>query len=164
MNIKNFKVLRKIAYIFMAGVGVFACVTPPDYPKEPHIQFLNYSKNTMRQGEFGFEDTTFVHLSFTDGDGDLGGDSLAVFFRDVRLNYWDSLFQLPKIPSRGASAGVSGTIELQLGTTCCLDIIPPCRPSATKLLDTIVYEIYIKDRAGNKSNYVRATPLYLQCR
>lgn len=161
MNTKNFK---QIFYIFIVSLFIIACVTPPDYPKEPRIQFLNYSKSTMRQGEFGFEDTTFVKLSFTDGDGDLGGDSLAVFFRDVRLNHWDSLFQLPKIPSRGASAGVSGTIELRLGTTCCLDIIPPCRPSSTKLLDTIVYEIFIKDRAGNQSNMVRATPLYLQCR
>ena len=147
-----------------------ACVSPPDYPIEPNITFLSLSKNTMRQGQLGNEDSLFVTFSFTDGDGDLGNsgqagkDSINIFLTDKRTNTpAEERFRLPLVPEQGAGNGISGEITLLLFTTCC-NVLPPCEPSTTKPIDTLVYEIYIKDRAGHSSNKIQTSPIYLQCK
>lgn len=150
---------------------IAACVRPPDYPIEPQIKFTSLSKNTMRQGQLGTEDSLFVTFSFTDGDGDLGtADSnkdtskiLNIFLTDKRDNKPAERFRIPYIPEQGAGNGISGDIRLLLFTTCC-NVLPPCEASTTKPIDTLVYEIYIKDRAGHESNRIQTAPIYLQCK
>jgi hypothetical protein len=160
MNVKN-----KI-FVF-AVMGMAACVRPPDYPIEPQISFSAISKNTMRQGT-GQQDSVWLTIAFTDGDGDLGNkgtdrDSVNVFVIDKRKNQQSETFRIPYVPDQGAGNGISGDIKLLLFTTCC-DVIPPCEPSITKPIDTLVYQISIKDRAGHKSNVVETPNIYLQCR
>jgi hypothetical protein len=159
MNLKN--------KIFVSAIiGMAACVRPPDYPIEPRISFSSMSKNTMRQGTFQ-QDSVWVTISFTDGDGDLGSkDSLNVFLLDKRfpkIMTPAETFRIPYVPDQGAGNGISGDIKLLLFTTCC-NVIPPCEPSITKPIDTLVYQIAIKDRAGHKSNVVETPNIYLQCR
>lgn len=158
--------------LFIVFLTAFtACISPPDYPIEPKITFQNLSKNTMRQGELGTEDSLFVTFSFTDGDGDLGTPDvdkdtsriLNVFLTDKRTNTPAERFRLPYIPEQGAGNGISGDIRLLLFTTCC-NVLPPCEASTTKPIDTLVYEIYIKDRAGHESNRIQTAPIYLQCK
>jgi hypothetical protein len=152
-------------------IAFAACISPPDYPVEPQIQFQSLSKNTMRQGQLGTEDSLFLTLSFTDGDGDLGvpetnKDSakiINIFLTDKRDNKPAERFRLPYIPEQGAGNGISGDIRLLLFTTCC-NVLPPCEASTNKPIDTLVYEIYIKDRAGHESNRILTAPIYLQCK
>jgi hypothetical protein len=157
MNIKN-----KI-FVF-AVIGMAACVRPPDYPIEPQIVFSSLSKTMMRQGT-GQQDSLWLTVTFTDGDGDLGSnDSLNVFVTDKRYpNRVAETFRMPYVPEQGAGNGISGNIKLLLFTTCC-NVIPPCEPSITKPIDTLVYQIAIKDRAGHKSNVIETPNIYLQCR
>jgi hypothetical protein len=120
----------------------------------------------MRQGTFQ-QDSVWVTISFTDGDGDLGSkDSLNVFLLDKRypkITTPAETFRIPYVPDQGAGNGISGDIKLLLFTTCC-NVIPPCEPSITKPIDTLVYQIAIKDRAGHKSNVIETPNIYLQCR
>jgi hypothetical protein len=121
----------------------------------------------MRQGT-GQQDSVWLTIAFTDGDGDLGNngndrDSVNVFVIDKRKNQQSETFRIPYVPDEGAGNGISGDIKLLLFTTCC-DVIPPCEPSITKPIDTLVYQISIKDRAGHKSNVVETPNIYLQCR
>ncbi len=153
-----------IVVFSLGSIGFWHCVTPPDYPKEPKIEFISLSKSTLKQGELGNEDSLFVNFSFTDGDGDLGSqDSFDVFFIDLRDNTEAERFRLPKIPEKGSGNGVIGTAKLTLPTTCCRGILPPCKPSRLKPVDTLVYEFYVRDRAGNLSNRVKTSPIFLQC-
>jgi hypothetical protein len=149
-------------------VAAFAtCIRPPDYPIEPQITFKSLSKTTMRQGSLN-QDSLFLTLGFTDGDGDLGTvgqskDSLNVFLIDKRYNRDAEAFRMPFVPEAGARNGISGDIRILLFTTCC-KVLPACEPSTIKPIDTLRYDIYITDRAGHKSNLVETAPILLQCR
>ncbi len=141
------------------------CTTPPDYPIVPHIEFQNISKTTMQQG-FGSEDSVYVTISFTDGDGDLGSSpsdpTLNLFTFNRLINQVADSFRIPFVPIQGTKNGISGTIQVRLLTTCCKSL-EPCKPSITHPLDTLIYDISIKDRAGHLSNIVSTPPILLRC-
>lgn len=143
---------------------VVACTKPPEYPDQPVITFKGLNKNAMRQG-FADEDSLRITLGFTDGDGDLGGDNIQVFMRDTRLDTFAPSFALPRIPDQGRGNGISGEIYLNQLTTCCIfdNGQLPCTPSTTQPIDTFRYQIYIVDRAGNKSNIVSTSTIFLDC-
>ena len=158
----------KILLFSTLVVAFAACISPPDYPIQPEIKFLGLSKNVMRQGLLGIEDSLFLSFSFTDGDGDLGNlgqgkDSVNIFLTDKRTNQPSERFRIPYVPEQGAGNGISGDIRLLLFTTCC-NVLPPCEASTTKPIDTLIYEISIKDRAGHESNKILTAPIYLQCK
>jgi hypothetical protein len=133
------------------------------------------TKNTLLQG-FGPEDTTLITISFTDGDGDIGnfrsGSSeieADLFFIDLRDGF-NNKFTVPFVPEQGTSNGISGEIIVRMLTTCCnypsfvTDVEAPCDgPSLQYPRDTLVYEIYMMDRAGNESNRITTEPIILLC-
>lgn len=152
----------------MAGLCFEGCINSPDYPVEPKIEFTSISKDTLQQGTFQ-EDSLFVKFSFQDGDGDLGRTSsdLAnnVFFIDERTGTLDNSFGLPAFPQDGAGNGVEGEIQILVYSTCCLytDGEDPCVPNPNQPIDSLQYRIYIVDRAGNKSNEILTSVIYLKC-
>lgn len=164
MKIQKWLAGSALAVLFSSLL--FYCVKPPDYPDEPVITYKSMTRTTLRQGTGTF-DTTHVTITFTDGDGDLGNeDSLDVFVFDGRDQFLKSKFRLPFIPPEGSGNGISGEIKLRLNTSCCIfpgNVLPPCSPSTDFPTDTLVYEIYIKDRAGHESNRVKTAPIILLC-
>ncbi len=153
--------------LFLIVVSVTTCTNPPDYPIIPHIDFVSLSKTTMRSGQIGTEDSVYVTLSFTDGDGDLGNtvndqSSLNIFTVNRLYNQPADSFRLPFIPEQGTKNGISGQIRLRLLTSCCKGAFP-CDPYITKKYDTLTYDISIKDRAGHLSNVVTTPAILLQC-
>ncbi len=149
---------------------VLSCTKPPDYPNEPVIEFLSMTKNTMVQGRSIDDDFLRMTISFTDGDGDLGSnnneDTTKVYIADTRRDIPDiQPISIPMVPELGTGNGISGEATFVVNTSCCIYPIPAsnCEPLAGFPTDTIFYEIYIVDRAGNKSNVVRADPVILLC-
>lgn len=127
------------------------------------------TKDTIRQGLFQ-EDSLTVTFHFEDGDGDLGREEDAtennVFFVDTRTGQLDNSFGIPFIPAQGSSNGIEGEVHILLFSTCCL--FPngqpdPCESSEDYPYDVLTYEIYITDRAGNKSNVIETNPITLIC-
>ena len=159
----------KLLLFSIIATAFITCVSPPDYPIEPQIEFKSLSKSKMRQGQLGNEDSLFLAFTFTDGDGDIGSsgknsnDSVNIFFIDKRNNQPSERFRIPYVPEQGAGNGISGEVRVLLFTTCC-NVLPPCEPSTTKPIDTLVYEIYIKDRAGHESNRIKTAPIFLECK
>ncbi len=142
-----------------------SCVKPPDYPIIPEIEFVGFSKNQMIQDQFN-TDSVLVLLTFTDGDGDLGDEEdLNIFVTDKRDDFLAARYRIPFIPVAGANNGLSGEITLTLFTTCCTfpNGQAPCTTSEEYPTDQVVYEIYLVDRAGNKSNVVETSPITLLC-
>ena len=157
-------IIIAVCFIFLSTV---TCTSPPDYPIIPHIDFVSMSKNIMRSGQIGTEDSVYVTLSFTDGDGDLGNtanspNSLNIFTVNKLYNQPADSFRLPFIPEQGTKNGISGQIRLRLLTSCCKGAYP-CDPFITKKYDTLTYDITIKDRANHISNVVTTPPILLQC-
>ncbi len=150
---------------------LISCTQPPDYPIEPVIEFTSLSRNFMNQGT-GLEDSIIVTFSYTDGDGDLGSmnDSLDVYFDDIRLTDGIPLtYKLPFVPLQGTGNGISGEIAIQIPTSCCIAFDNPflnlCLTPLPDLypIDTLVYAIFIKDRAGNESNHILTDDIILNC-
>jgi hypothetical protein len=166
------KNIGRFGFVLLTGLAlcltlVFSCVTPPEYPKEPFIEFLSISKDTMPRLA-STNDSVLVTLGFTDGDGDLGSEESDLFYIDDR----DGLeFPgiIPKVPPLGASNGIKGEISFIIDNSCC--DYPDSFLSANECeetfpsfpLDTINYKVYIVDRAGNKSNIVELPPVYIRC-
>ena len=165
------KKLFPFAVLFAVVLFQF-CVQPPDYPKEPVIQYIGLSKSTMQQGT-GYQDSLFVTFSFTDGDGDLGypesESTPSVFFRDSRDSFFKPPIQLPYVDPQGAGNGISGEITVKLPTICCIFTTPEGIKLAcedvpnTMQYDTFYYFIKIKDRAGHESNEIKTAAIRLKC-
>ena len=162
----------KNIFLFCLLIAV-GCAKPPDYPIEPVIEFMQLSTNfssQKAQRETG-ESPIIATLSFTDGDGDIGNDDneTTIFIIDLRdTTEENSATRLPKVPEAGANNGISGEISFRLLPTCCL--FPPefqdqpnCQFSASYPMDTLIYEVYIMDRAGNVSNRVKLDPIFIMC-
>lgn len=145
--------------------SITSCVTRPDFPIEPEIEFVSMDGSQMVQNSFN-TDSIRVTFSFTDGDGDLGDkDSLNIFIRDSRDQFVASKYRLPELPPEGAQRGIRGEITVTIYTTCCIfpDGTPPCQASLEYPTDTLRYEIYIRDRAGNVSNTIETEPIIILC-
>jgi hypothetical protein len=154
--------------LVVAILLVWACSKPPQYPDEPVIEFINLSKDTLSQSDLN-TDSLFVRISYTDGDGDLGfsdkDTSQSIFIIDTRSGFIQDRFKIPQIPDQGTANGIFGEMRILLFTTCCIfpQGIPPCSSPRQFPTDTVVYEIYIVDRAGNESNRIQTTPITLLC-
>ena len=151
-----------IALLLLGVIGFATCIRPPDYPVIPHIGFLRMTKNTLKQGNASSDSLRLV-LSFEDGDGDIGSnDSINVFLYDTRqANAAPEIARMPFVPEQGAKNGISGEISLLVYTTCCL---PTCNSPQNKAVDSLFFDVFIKDRAGNKSNVVRTPLIALRCK
>ncbi len=149
-----------------------SCVQPPNYPKEPVIEYIGVSKNVMQQGQ-NYSDSLFVTFSFTDGDGDLGfpesDPTPSVFVRDSRDDFPKPPLQLPYVEPQGAANGISGEITVKLPTVCCIYTNPEGIKVACEDVpgfyqyDTFYYYIKIRDRAGHESNEIKTEAITLKC-
>ncbi|MEO5907492.1 MAG: hypothetical protein ABIQ11_12250 [Saprospiraceae bacterium] len=154
-----------LAILAMAG---WNCLDAPDFSDTPYIEFLDNTKDTLRQGNF-MEDSLVVSFRFEDGDGDLGRDDEElennIFFVDERTGTIDYTYGIPAIPEEGAGNGVEGIVKIILFTTCCIynDGVDPCQPNPNIPFDTVQYRIYIKDQADHKSNEILTSPIILRC-
>jgi hypothetical protein len=159
-----------IALFMLFSIGFAACVRPPDYPIEPRLEFVGLSKSTVLQdGLVGPRDTFFLTVSFTDGDGDIGfQDSDSTLYvvdtrkkgSRIRVN---DVQGLPSVPQQGAGNGITGEIRMRIFGGCCTNSLIPCSAPFTFPRDTVIYEVYIKDRAGNESNRIAIPPVYILC-
>lgn len=145
---------------FVSSLLIYGCVEPPDYPKEPVIEFISVSSNqliaqTIPEDSNRDLDTLYIKFSFTDGDGDLGTDSINVFVTDRRTGNADEVYSIGQIPEAGATNGISGEIMVMIPEVFCF---PNSEPR-----DTLVYDIQIFDKAGNASNIIETTPIILVC-
>ncbi len=106
-------------------------------------------------------DTCFIYFSFTDGDADIGNSSISqIYWKDLRFDSagfvssdFPPILDIVEDPKKG----LEGTIML------IPDPGPIPRPDSMHFhfADTVAYEIYITDRAGNMSNHIRTNPIRL---
>jgi len=173
----------KIEQMKRYGVVIFfilsACASPPIYKIEPVITFSSISRTEIDQN-----DSVRIRVEFTDGDGDLGYDSQdtlckslcnvdsclgggrTLFLLDNRLpNCLGEVYQVPFIPPKGSSDAISGSIEVVKSRICCLK--PPlgsqCSRNLINPLDTVIYSIFLIDRAGHFSDTVELPPIVIHC-
>lgn len=153
--------MKRLAFLVpvIALLGFTACKKNGNGMSNiPNIRFLSVNPDHIRQGEP--LDTAWVSFYFEDGDADIhtNGQQANIVMTDLRngqlLNF--SFPYIPagyKDPVKGMKGscliGISGSI-VQLRDTI-----------GGREKDTIQYELYIFDEAGNHSNTITTTPLYI---
>jgi len=151
-------------YIFFLFILLACTDNKPIFPLEPHIEFVSLSPNNIKD-----RDSFDITIRFTDGDGDLGShvdDSDNVIMGDSMHNLYvyenrpnpDSLYPNPypnrinNLTPNTKNPSIQGTIVIKLSYIERLD--PDNNPS-----ETFDYDIWLYDRAGNKSNIITTSKL-----
>ncbi|MBA3827522.1 MAG: hypothetical protein H0X33_01155 [Taibaiella sp.] len=138
------------ALAFLSVLALASC-RKNNASKIPHISTLSIAPDSIIGGSSG--DTVYLSFHFTDGDADLGNNqnttNYDIYIKDLRTNTVTGYF-FPSIPSQieDPNVGLEGDCRIKLLAAF---IIP--RPDHL-LLDTVRYEVYIKDKAQNESNHL----------
>lgn len=167
------KIVTRFFFVVLLFAAILACSRPPEFPKEPVIEYIGLSNNRIVQSRAATIplDTIEIMFSFTDGDGDLGSaDSINVILTDSRDGF-EHVFKVSEIPKLGSGSGIQGKIAIRLTNSvdtryfCCTfpNTNLTCIPSATYPTDTMTYAIRIRDRTGNWSNTVRTELITILC-
>jgi len=172
----------RITFLVVIVVGLmlsYSCKKPDEYPVVPAISFKSIYATKDAQG---YDDSIYVVISFTDGDGDLGlypvesgmndpkfdiptGPYYNNFFATVfeqDNGIWDTLringliipknSRIPYMTPNGANKALKGEILRKFE-------VPPFRSN-----DTVRYNIFIYDRALHQSNTVTTSAIVLTTR
>lgn len=155
--------------IFSALISfINACTTAPDFSVVPNISYISISRNAVIQTQVNLKmDSLQIKIKFEDGDGDLyDGDKHHLFVIDKRQDTLFTSFSIPQYPNLGRNKGISGEITFQLYDFCCIPpptVAPTCSPDPKFPKDEVIYQIYIIDKAGHKSNIIETPPITIQC-
>lgn len=159
--------------IFLLIATLSGCIKAPEYPVEPIIEFKSVSSSYVYSGR-----TDTITVSFTDGDGDIGvtpsdgdtcnlcslkyGDSTCLHLSGFNVFIIDSrdtcigTYASANIETSGKYKALSGEISIitAIDSKKCFATPDPNCP-----LDTAVYSVIVRDRAGHLSNIVQTTPI-----
>lgn len=124
--------------------------TDPVFSKSPAIKITEISQDTLVQ----FVDKLILKIEYEDGDGDLGNanpDVNSIFVKDSRLEEADEYY-LPPLAPDSALVSITGIFNLELSTTFLFG-------NGTE--ESVIFEVFIVDRAGNVSETVETTPILI---
>ena len=156
--------------LFILFIAICACTDAPEFDDVPALTYNGILNNTFAQSID--TDTAFILFTITDANGDIGQNSLgtpSMFFTDELDGFELQPFTLPKISDQGTGKGIEMDVTLFFrvikGDVCCRypDGSGGCVPSSQNPLDSLFYDVYVKDHAGHESNHVRVGPIYLVC-
>ncbi|MBC8110893.1 MAG: hypothetical protein H7Y04_07525 [Verrucomicrobia bacterium] len=166
-----------LAGLFCLSCLFFTCIGVPDFPLQPVI---TYDKITIKKNVLESEttenrvDSVSIFINFQDGDGDLGMNpnesGTSPFIGERFFNYYVTAFRksnsittkFREYPGffgllnedlsrkRPIKGNIERFITFQRGA---VDIFPN---------DTMFFEVYILDRAGNRSNTITTETVILK--
>lgn len=161
---------KKLIIFSLPALFLWSCIKAPEFSNTPTLEFRSFSKPTLKQGIVG-SDSVALSLFFTDGDGNFGtppnGTEKNIFLVDNRTKEVFGQYIAPFVPVEGGGNGISGTIQILILSTCCIyessSGLDPCERSAEFPVNDLSFDIFISDRAGNKSNVITTPDLQLLC-
>lgn len=160
-----------ISVIFL----ILSCERPPDYDLTPKISFKNIEKYVIiGKLSLAKQDSVVVTLSFEDGDGDLGMDASNVgespYVDFYERNYHAVLYKKVKgvyeeVKGLDGQAVSDGGVFPQLvdkegpidGDLNYHILISHNNAQVLEAFDTLRFDIFIIDRALNRSNTITTT-------
>ena len=151
--------MRFLLFIAVVSIGLTYC-KKDKYTTAPQISFLSLSPNYFRSADLGFSGPV-LSMQLTDAEGDLGlksyEDTCFVYVKNLSIDP----FETDSIPFPDLS-GISSPKNLDVKMDVELRNIRYSNNPNRPFTDTIYFEVYVKDFAGNKSNVIKTpTPLYL---
>lgn len=167
--------------MFLICFSLVGCAIKSDFPSTPEIEFVGFSKTNIKANEDSFQ----VYFKFKDLEGDIGwpADTNTAAYECNRFDIIDTgvnscfkkaswnlfiteyhndtqnikpfIIKNPTLPyiDKLNQEPLSGTISVNLVNLTTVPI--------EKTLDTVWFKIRIKDQAGNISNMIQTSPVYL---
>lgn len=148
---------------YLSAVIVFSCVfiaacKKDKYTTEPQISFRSIKPDVLDRGITNGTDPVLT-IRITDEEGDVGlnpgKDTARIYIKNLITNETDSL-DFPNL-SIAATKKFQADVDITILSNVLLE--GSTRPAPK--IDTLYYEIYIRDFAKNKSNVIKTSkPLY----
>jgi len=142
--------MKKLTYIFFACI-LLSCEKEEAISDIPQIEFLTISPTTAKE----YIDDIIITISYSDANGDLGENNPDVFnlFVTDKRNEIEYKFRIPELTPSGSDIAIEGNFNITINGTGITD------ESSSQKVD---YSIYVKDRAGNKSNIITTSEITIQ--
>jgi len=156
-----------IGIIIILAFGLTSCLKPEEFPKEPVIEFVSFTK---------MSDSADIIISFVDGDGDIGlqesdtiGDfhSSQKYHHNLFVEYYEKhnangwqigknllgddivfKYRIPYLTPNGRNKALKGEIKVT--------IEPSYFNPLSSDSDTVKFKIYLVDRSFTESNVVES--------
>jgi len=142
--------MRRLTYILIVLL-LFACKKDDALSVVPTIEFQSISPLTAQE----YIDDIIITISYADEDGDLGENSPDIdnlFVEDSR-NGIVYHYRIPQLAPNGNEISIEGNFNIKINGTGITD------ESSSQQVN---YNIYVKDRAGNKSNTITTSSITIQ--
>ena len=142
--------MRRLTYILIVLL-LFACKKDDALSVVPTIEFQSISPLTAQE----YIDDIIITISYTDEDGDLGENSPDIdnlFVEDSR-NGIVYHYRIPQLAPNGNEISIEGNFNITINGSGITN-------SSTS--QQVNYDIYVKDRAGNKSNTITTSNITIQ--
>lgn len=162
------------AIIFVLSTLLSGCLSIPDYPDTPQIEFYDISSTpSVDQNTGGYKDSVVISIKFKDGDGDLGYTQSEIDSLRNTSNYNYVVNQFRKVsgeyvpyvpiePYSGYFFQISNEKPGPLEGIIHYNGVQIYHSFYPFPKDSIRFEVYIKDRAGNISNTITTDPVYVR--
>lgn len=139
---------------------ILASCSKDKYTSEPQIEFKSLSPNTYKAGSTVFVQGPILRIQLRDAEGDFGfndnSDTSYVFIKNITIPPFneDSL----KFPSSNGIKRKNFNAEIAVDLKSGSGLLA----SSGKPVDTVFFEVFVKDFAKHKSNVIQtSTPLYI---
>ena len=134
--------MKNIIYL-CAIVFLFSCEKEQVISDTPIIEFKSISPATVQE----YSDDIIITISYSDGDGDLGENNPDIhnLFLEDNRNGIVYQFRIPHLAPDNNSIAIEGDFNITINGSGITD------ESSSQQVN---YSIYVKDRAGNKSNTI----------
>ena len=154
--------LKISAAVLLSGLIFTACSKEKDatYPATPELTY-----RSMSTDQVSYHDTSrwVMRYDFVDGDGDIGRDftdsKLAVTIINKTTNA-EYKYPFPYVPEEARFGKKylkgSGTVSFAKNV-----FFIPRADSIHMERDTFIYDMYVTDEAGNRSNTITTPPIYI---
>ena len=142
--------MRNLIYILISLL-LFSCKKDETLSVAPTIEFKSISPSTAQE----YIDKINITISYTDEDGDLGENSPDIdnlFVEDSR-NGIVYHYRIPQLAPNENEISIEGNFNIKINGSGITN-------SSTS--QQVNYDIYVKDRAGNKSNTITTSSIIIQ--
>jgi hypothetical protein len=141
--------MRKLHLLFLVSFIILtACKKDEASSEVPSIEFSSITPTTA----IAYTDEIIITIDYRDQNGDLGENDPDVsncFITDSRNNVTYE-FRIPQLSPDNSTITIDGSLEVKLQSIGISDNVET---------ESVSFDVYVEDRAGNKSNTVTTTSI-----
>ena len=144
--------MKRLTYILITLL-LFACKKDDALSVVPTIEFQSISPSIAQE----YIDDIIITISYADEDGDLGENPIYndidnLFVEDSR-NGIVYHYRIPQLAPNGNEIAIEGNFNITINGSGITN---------SSISQQVNYAVYVKDRAGNKSNTITTSNITIQ--